>query len=101
MGLLTDRFTRDMPDGYTRRFAETSEGMYWHLYHAGEKVNGGLSPYGPEARDHACTAAWAHHFEHCGERRLTYENAWDVSEYIGLLRRDPDGLCRPENVRLG
>jgi hypothetical protein len=41
--LRDDDWDTVMPEGYTRRLAALGNGTYWHLYHAGQRINGGLA----------------------------------------------------------
>jgi hypothetical protein len=49
-----------MPGGYTARYTPYGDEMYWHLFHRGTRVNGGLAADYEWAQICAVRYAWQH-----------------------------------------
>lgn len=49
-----------LPHGYTADYVPYPDGVYWHLYFAGQRVNGGLAEDHEFAQSRACNYALQH-----------------------------------------
>lgn len=49
-----------LPEGYTASYSRCADGIYWHLFCGGERVNGGIGEDYVDAQDTAARYARLH-----------------------------------------
>ena len=75
---LLERDWNRLPEGYRRSYAFIDgQGVYWHLYHRDDRVNGGLADEEDHARRESRRCAWAHYWSQQPLRRPGDRYRWD------------------------